>query len=157
MRRVQSSVSNPSLDREFVNEMIRRHLHESQNMGAAGSKTPYGAGRMTPARTPGYTTPGRVSVRQPVRTPNPYSGPPQGSAPGAGPVPNAYGGASSSHAPSASYGTTPSFGGKWVATPSFGGAPQNPQGPPPGMHPGRAAMIQQSGNSAWTPGGGGRW
>lgn len=132
-------------------------MHESQNMGAAGSKTPYGAGRMTPARTPGYTTPGRVSVRQPVRTPNPYSGPPQGSAPGAGPVPNAYGGASSSHAPSASYGTTPSLGANGWQTPSFGGAPQNPQGPPPGMHPGRAALIQQSGNSAWTPGGGGRW
>ncbi|KAJ4498038.1 SH2 domain-containing protein [Lentinula lateritia] len=46
-----------------------RHLHESQNLGNGGGKTPYGAGQRTPAR-PGYATP---SVR-PSRTPNPYGG-----------------------------------------------------------------------------------
>lgn len=50
-----------------------RHLHESQNLAAAGGKTPFGAGMRTPART-GGATPGHLSVRQVGRTPNPYGG-----------------------------------------------------------------------------------
>ena len=128
-------------------------------MGAAGSKTPYGAGRMTPGRTPGYTTPGRMSVRQPARTPNPYSGPAPGTVPQNAPLASSYGGASSSYAPSTSYGSASTPAPTGWQTPAFGGPPPNPQGDAPGMHPSRRAAIlgQSSGSSGWEPGGGGRW
>jgi len=122
-----------------------RHLHESQNQqaSAAGGKTPFGAGTRTPAR-PGNATPGHMSVRQPARTPNPYSG---------GTTPGRYGGATPapfppSAVPQAVYGFAPpppqqpSYG---YQTPSH-----RPPFPPPGqplpagMNPARAAMIQQS-------------
>lgn len=81
-----------------------RHMHESQNPGGGGGKTPYG-GRTparTPAagRTPGHNTPGHHSVRvpppstysQPPAQSYPYSQPPYGgyppSAPGGLPPPN---------------------------------------------------------------------
>ncbi|KAI0798004.1 transcription elongation factor Spt6 [Abortiporus biennis] len=114
-----------------------RHMHETQNLGGGLSgKTPYG-GR-TPARTPaaGHATPGRMSVRQIGRTPNPYG-------PGQQP-PTGFGAP-----PPTSFGMPPPqtpYGGGFQ-TP-YGGRP--PPGPPPnaapaGMNPQRAAMIQQSG------------
>ncbi|KAH9935008.1 transcription elongation factor Spt6 [Fomitopsis serialis] len=110
-----------------------RHIHESGRGGGGlgGGKTPYGAGR-TPARTPaaGHATPGHMSVRQMGRTPNPYG--PGGQVPG-----------------------TSSLGG---ATPAFGAPPRTPYGGgfqtpnPAGVHPARAALIQQG-----DAGGGGGW
>ncbi|OSX65311.1 hypothetical protein POSPLADRAFT_1167539 [Postia placenta MAD-698-R-SB12] len=129
-----------------------RHMHESKNLGGGlGAKTPFGA--RTPARTPapGHVTPGQMSVRQVGRTPNPYSG--QGSVPpatgfgGATPAPPSFA------TPAMPYGTSsygsappPNLGG-WQ-TPGFGVQPQPPAGPP-GVHPARAAMIQQS-EGGWT-------
>jgi hypothetical protein len=45
-----------------------RFIHRSSlgANGPSGGKTPYGG------RTPGHRTPGRMSVRQVGRTPNPY-------------------------------------------------------------------------------------
>lgn len=61
---------------ELCDAFKLRQIHDSQNLGSAASgKTPYAA--RTPGRTPalsGMATPGRVSVRQPGRTPNPYGG-----------------------------------------------------------------------------------
>lgn len=129
-----------------------RHMHESKNLGGGlGAKTPFGA--RTPARTPapGHATPGQMSVRQVGRTPNPYGG--QGSVPpatgfgGATPAPPSFA------TPAMPYGTSsygsappPNLGG-WQ-TPGFGVQPQPPAGPP-GVHPARAAMIQQS-EGGWT-------
>jgi len=111
-----------------------RHLHESQNLGgAAGGRTPFGAGARTPARTPGHVTPGHMSVRQP----NPYTGA----------TPSALGPPASSYGlpPQTPYGyQTPSA--YPPRTPSFA---QQPPVIPPGMNPARAAMIQNSGG--WGP------
>ncbi|OAX41960.1 transcription elongation factor Spt6 [Rhizopogon vinicolor AM-OR11-026] len=114
-----------------------RHLHQSQNLAgsaaaAAGGKTPY-AGARTPARTPAH--PGHMSIRQAVRTPNPYGG--QTPAPGIGGPGFGPGAASSSFnmpPPQASFG---------YQTPAYSGPPP---GIPPGMNPQRAAMIQ---NTSW--------
>lgn len=138
MRCLQSSVCTIFPD-SFSHSRIHRHLHESQNLGGGGigGKTPYG-GR-TPARTPapGHATPGRMSVRQPGRTPNPYGhqGTPSGSGFGA--------------PPATTFGATP-YGG--YQTPGGGRPPpppsgfgQTPAGVPSGMNPQRAAMIQQNG------------
>lgn len=143
------------------------HLHESRNLtGAPGGKTPYGAGRMTPAHTPGYATPGRMSVRHThpnTRTPNPYAGPtpnhqpPPPPPPMGMPPPGVYGhpsnyGATPTPTPPVYGYQTPSAG---MGTPSGGYGQPHPPPPPAGMNPARAAMIQNSG--AWAPGGGGRW
>lgn len=125
-----------------------RHLHESQNLGAgaAGGKTPFGAGGRTPARTPGHATPGRMSVRQlPGRTPNPYGGatPAPSTYPPPGPTPASYG-----MPPQTPYGyQTPSA--YPPRTPAY-----QPQPPavalPAGMNPARAAMIQTNqGGGGW--------
>ncbi|KAF8522273.1 transcription elongation factor Spt6 [Hysterangium stoloniferum] len=103
----------PSLCDAFKYRSVR-HIHESQNPGAGGGKTPYG-GRTparTPAagRTPGHATPSRQSVHAPP--PNTYGGPP---APSNYPVP---------------YGQTPA------------GFP--PNRPTAGVHPSRAAMVQNA-------------
>lgn len=96
-----------------------RHIHESQNLGAGGSKTPYG-GRTparTPAigRTPGHATPGRQSLRVPQP--------------------------SSSLTPQQSFGQ-PNYANNY---PPPSARPAN--GPPNGVHPSRAAMIQNG--SGW--------
>ncbi|KZT70155.1 transcription elongation factor Spt6 [Daedalea quercina L-15889] len=113
-----------------------RHIHESGRTGGGlgGGKTPYGAGGRTPARTPaaGHATPGRTSVRQIGRTPNPYGQ--------SGQVP----GVSSLGASTPAYGVPP-------RTP-YGGGYQTPNPNPPGVHPARAALIQQG-----DTGGGGGW
>ena len=116
-----------------------RHIHESGRSGGGlgGGKTPYGAGGRTPARTPaaGHATPGHMSVRQIGRTPNPYG-------PG-GPVP----GASNLGASTPAYGVPP-------RTP-YGGGYQTPNPGPAGVHPARAALIQQGdsgGGSGWGQG-----
>ncbi|KAI0256807.1 transcription elongation factor Spt6 [Lactifluus subvellereus] len=61
---------------ELCDAFKLRQIHDSQNLGGgAGGKTPYAA--RTPGRTPalsGMATPGRTSVRQTGRTPNPYGG-----------------------------------------------------------------------------------
>ncbi|KAI0273742.1 transcription elongation factor Spt6 [Gloeopeniophorella convolvens] len=61
---------------ELCDAFKLRQIHDSRDLGSgAGGKTPY-AGR-TPGRTPavsGMATPGRASVRQVGRTPNPYGG-----------------------------------------------------------------------------------
>ncbi|KAI0065393.1 transcription elongation factor Spt6 [Artomyces pyxidatus] len=134
---------------ELCDAFKLRQMHESQNHGGggAGGKTPY-AGR-TPGRTPvvsGMATPGRMSVRQMGRTPNPYGGP-AGAPPG---------------------GTTPAYPG----APGFGmPPPKTPYGhqtpfqrpPPPGAgfgqppppNPQRAPLLQEGGwgqsssGSAW--------
>ncbi|KAG6814391.1 hypothetical protein H0H92_010977 [Tricholoma furcatifolium] len=124
-----------------------RHLHESQNIAnaVAGGKTPFGAGGRTPARPQtGAATPGRMSVRQVGRTPNPYSGATPYNAPAA---PNSHSGPGSympSHTP---YGyQTPGH-----RPPAF----QPPPQVPPGMNPARAAMIQQNtGTTGWRQGSG---
>lgn len=122
-----------------------RHLHESQSLGGggAGGKTPYN-GR-TPARTPGplgSATPGRMSVRQVGRTPNPY-GPPTG-----GPM----GGTTPAYPPPASsWGMPPPTTPYGYQTPApFGQQPPPPppNSVPPGMNPQRAALIQNS-TGAW--------
>ena len=131
-----------------------RHLHQSQNLGgaAAGGKTPYGAGARTPARTPGHTTPGHLSVRQvPGRTPNPYGG--QTPAIGfGGSVPtSSY--ATPAPQPLPAYASTPQSLG--YQTPSAFSRPpitQPPSHVPPGMNPQRAAMIQNF--SGWGTDGG---
>ncbi|KAH9951462.1 transcription elongation factor Spt6 [Amylocystis lapponica] len=115
-----------------------RHTHESTNLGGTGvlgGKTPYG-GR-TPARTPapGHATPGRMSVRQIGRTPNPYGG----SAPG---------GSFGVPPPQVSYGhETPGYGSR---PPGAGGFSAAGVG---GMNPDRAAMIErrvtEAGNGGW--------
>ncbi|KAI0726619.1 transcription elongation factor Spt6 [Fomitopsis betulina] len=117
-----------------------RHTHESGRAGGGlgGGKTPYGAGGRTPARTPaaGHTTPGHVSVRQIGRTPNPYG--PGGQVPGA----------STLGASTPAYGAPP-------RTP-YGGGFQTPNPGPAGVHPARAALIQQGdsgGGSGWGQGG----
>ncbi|TFY57669.1 hypothetical protein EVJ58_g6888 [Rhodofomes roseus] len=111
-----------------------RHIHESGRTGGGlgGGKTPYGAGGRTPARTPaaGHATPGHMSVRQMGRTPNPYG--PGGQVPGA----------STLGAATPAYGAPP-------RTP-YGGGFQTPN--PAGVHPARAALIQQG-----DAGGGGGW
>ena len=137
------------------------YLHESQNASMAPPKTPYGAGRMTPGRTPART-PGHMSsisamssmqsmsVRNPSATPRHF-------------------GASSafSSVPSSSGGTPMSnFGGSTLGAPStlgfqtprggnggFTPRPGGPPAPPPGMNPQRASMIQESGG--WGSSGGG--
>ncbi|KAH7107505.1 SH2 domain-containing protein [Auriculariales sp. MPI-PUGE-AT-0066] len=66
--------SVPSVS-QLTDAFKTRHLYETTK-AAAGGKTPYGAGIMTPggSRTPGHVTPGRASIRQPAsRTPNPYA------------------------------------------------------------------------------------
>jgi len=120
-----------------------RHLHQSQNLGAAGAggKTPYGAGTRTPARTPGHTTPGHLSVRQvPGRTPNPYGG----QTPAVG-----FGG----NAPASSFAVPPSQPLGYQTPSAYSRPPiaQPPPHVPPGMNPQRAAMIQNS--SGWGTGG----
>ncbi|TDL24763.1 transcription elongation factor Spt6 [Rickenella mellea] len=143
---------------ELCDAFKMRHLHQSQNLGGvAGNKTPYGAGRMTPARTPGHrtpghATPGHMSVRQVPRTPNPYSGttPAPTAYPAATPVPFAQG-APWLGAPLQGYGfQTPA-----AYPPPPPGYPAQPPNAPPGMDPGRAAMLQQNagGSSGWD----GRW
>ncbi|KAG6874201.1 hypothetical protein C0995_003747 [Termitomyces sp. Mi166 len=125
---------------------FERHLHESQNIAnaAAGGKTPFGAGGRTPARPQtGGATPGRMSVRQVGRTPNPYSGATPYNAPSA---PNAPTPASGYMPPQTPYG---------YQTPSHRPASfQPPPQVPPGMNPARAAMIQQNGGwgqgSSWS-------
>ncbi|KAA1471105.1 transcription elongation factor Spt6 [Dentipellis sp. KUC8613] len=126
-----------------------RHLHESQNLGGggAGGKTPY-SGR-TPARTPGplgSATPGRMSVRQIGRTPNPYAptpgGPMGGTTPAYPPPPSSWG----MPPPQTPYG---------YQTPAPFGQPPPPPPPnagPPGMNPQRAALIQNSAG-AWNQNG----
>ncbi|KAG5728025.1 Transcription elongation factor SPT6 [Termitomyces sp. T112] len=117
-----------------------RHLHESQNIAnaAAGGKTPFGAGGRTPARPQtGGATPGRMSVRQVGRTPNPYSGATPYNASSA---PNAHTPAGGYMPPQTPYG---------YQTPSNRPPIQPPPQVPPGMNPARAAMIQQ--NGGWGP------
>ncbi|KAG6917973.1 hypothetical protein DXG01_017157 [Tephrocybe rancida] len=122
-----------------------RHLHESQNIAsaAAGGKTPFGAGARTPARPQtGGATPGRMSVRQVGRTPNPYNGTTPYHAPSA---PNPIGG------PGPASGYPPSQTPYGYQTPSHRPASfQPPPQLPAGMNPARAAMIQQkTGTSGW--------
>ncbi|KAF5380895.1 hypothetical protein D9615_004007 [Tricholomella constricta] len=124
-----------------------RHLHESQNIAnaAAGAKTPFGAGVRTPARPQaGGVTPGRMSVRQVGRTPNPYSGatPYNGPNPYSGPLPGP-----GYLPPQTPYG---------YQTPSHRPPNLQPQPPvPPGMNPARAALMQQNaGTSGWGQGSG---
>ncbi|CCM04612.1 uncharacterized protein FIBRA_06796 [Fibroporia radiculosa] len=109
-----------------------RHIHESKNLGGGGlgGKTPFGA--RTPARTPapGHATPGHMSVRQVGRTPNPYG---QGSAP----PPSGFG------APTpASYATPMPYGSSSYGVPGY--PPPPASAGPPGVHPSRAGLIQQS-------------
>ncbi|KAG6851027.1 hypothetical protein H0H93_004514 [Arthromyces matolae] len=119
-----------------------RHLHESQNIAnaVAGGKTPFGAGGRTPARLQtGGATPGRMSVRQVGRTPNPYSGatpynPPSSQNPSAPSAPS-----SGYLPPQTPYG---------YQTPHRPSGFQPPTQVPPGMNPGRAAMIQQNGGAS---------
>ncbi|KZT09507.1 transcription elongation factor SPT6 [Laetiporus sulphureus 93-53] len=125
-----------------------RHIHESKNLGGGGlsGKTPYG-GR-TPARTPapGHATPGHMSVRQAARTPNPYGVPSGAPAPTSlsstmpkpfgAPMPQPFGAS-----PFGMPAQTP-YGG--YQTPSYPSQPPPPPTVPPGVHPSRAAMIQQS-------------
>ncbi|PCH37999.1 transcription elongation factor Spt6 [Wolfiporia cocos MD-104 SS10] len=133
-----------------------RHIHESKNVGAValGGKTPYG-GR-TPARTPapGHATPGHMSVRQAARTPNPYGGP------SSVPPPTSFGAPSSGPynppIPGVPYGGPSAFGmpppvpyGGGFQTPAYPPQPQPPS-VPPGIHPTRAAMIQES-EGGWRP------
>ncbi|KAF8576398.1 transcription elongation factor Spt6 [Ramaria rubella] len=97
-----------------------RHIHESQNPGGSGGgKTPYG-GR-TPARTPATgRTPGHVTPgHHSVRVP-----------------------------PPSTYGQPPTSQG-YGQPPYPGYPPPRPSGgmPPNGVHPSRAAMIQN--NSGW--------
>lgn len=145
----------------MAKSFILSYLHESTNRGGAaatGSKTPYGAGRMTPARTPaqpGYATPGHMSVRQTARTPNPYQPTPP---PGVTPQ------AASTYASASTYAATPSYG---YQTPRSGAMPPPPVPPAGapyvaptqpasmGMNPARAAMIQNMGG--WGSGSGGGW
>jgi transcription elongation factor SPT6 len=114
-----------------------RHIHESQNPSGAGGKTPYGGrtpGR-TPAlgRTPGHVTPGRGGVtpgRQSVRVAPPTNTYSQQ------PPPQAY----------PPYGQPPYSG--YPPPPRPPG--EMPPPPPNGVHPSRAAMIQNStGASGW--------
>lgn len=112
-----------------------RHLHESQNLAAAGGKTPFGAGMRTPARPPGGATPGRMSVRQVGRTPNPYGG----QTPYGGPPipPTAYG-----IPPHASYGyQTPSH-----RPPNF---PGQHASLPPNLNAPRPPILPQSSAGHW--------
>ncbi|KAH8116918.1 transcription elongation factor SPT6 [Phellopilus nigrolimitatus] len=136
------------------------YLHESGLLGGApggaGGKTPYGAGRMTPARTPGH-----MSVRQAPRTPNPYSAPgPSSGPPLMAPIPggSSYGGSSSYGGPGGFGFQTPRPGGFPLPPPPGAGGfpPQQPPVAPSGMNPGRAAMIQNMGGSGGAWGSGGR-
>ncbi|KAL5532712.1 SPT6 [Sanghuangporus sanghuang] len=126
---------------ELCNAFKVRYLHESQSAGAAaaGSKTPYGAGRMTPGRPSGLATPGRASIRQPAQTPNPYSSsmPPPGPAMAPSVPGSSYGGSSA-------YSAAPS--GFGFQTPRPGSFPGQ-QPPAPGMNPPRPAMVQNTGAS----------
>ncbi|KAG6900843.1 hypothetical protein C0993_009961 [Termitomyces sp. T159_Od127] len=111
-----------------------RHLHESQNVvnAAAGGKTPFGAGGRTPARPQtGGATPGRMSVRQVGRTPNPYSGA------------TPYNAISGTSAPTPGTGYMPPQTPYGYQTPHRPPSFQPPSQVPPGMNPARAAMIQQ--------------
>ena len=119
-----------------------RYLHESQNLAAgggagAGGKTPYGAGRMTPGRTPGFATPGHMSVRQPSRTPNPFAGVPSSSNSNAATTGSTYGG-STQYGGATSYGGASSYGYETPRS-TTAGPPQ-----PSGLNPARAAMIQNA-------------
>lgn len=118
-----------------------RYLHESQHAsgaGGAGGKTPYGAGRMTPARTPagGFNGSGQMSVRHPGPSHPPKATPVSGTT---------YGGATT-------YGPPPGYG---FQTPRPGFPPQQPP-VPSGLNPSRAAVMQNTGpNGGW--GSSGRW
>lgn len=170
---------------ELCNAFKVRHIHESKNVaGGAGGKTAYG-GR-TPARTPAAAlssmTPGRMSVRQPARTPNPYAQPPAipartpnpyGAPPPTAasrtpnpyinpPPPNVPSGMTPQYPPAAGFAMPPP--GYPVPQPTWGSQTPTPgafaQAPPDphGMNPQRAAMIQGAGPT-WggTPNGSGGW
>lgn len=115
---------------------------------------------MTPGRTPGYATPGHISVRHATRTPNPYPGPIPSAIPQPMPGSSVYGGASAyGVAPNAFGYQTPRSGGYPAGIPgAHNYAASQPAGPPPGMNAGRAAMIQNTGGGAanWRNGGGWR-
>jgi transcription elongation factor SPT6 len=119
-------------------------LHESQNLGGAGAggKTPFGAG----GRTPGHATPGRMSVRNVGKTPNPYGGPPRP----AGAATPAYGAP-----PASNFGLPPQTPFSGYQTPSAAYTSGLPSAFPAGMNPDRAAMIQKSGG--WESSGGSGW
>jgi len=132
-----------------MESFLRRHLHESQNLGGAGAggKTPFGAG----GRTPGHATPGHMSVRNVGRTPNPYVGP----RPAGGATP--YGGAAP---PVSNYGlpSQNTYGGYQTPSaypPRPPGFPQQQPAVPAGMNPARAAMIQEAGGWGQSAGNGG--
>lgn len=100
-------------------------------------------GRTPSHRTPGHVTPGHLSVRQPSRTPNPYFNPTGGVVPGGA---SQYGGSTQ---PWSQGGATPAqWGGHRTPLPPSNAAP--PSNAPYGMHPGRAAMIQNaSASNEW--------
>lgn len=131
----------------FIKLVLLRHLHESQNAAAAaaGGKTPYGAGRMTPGRTPGYTTPGHMSVRQAARTPNPYPT-------AAPPISSLSMGGWSTPAQSQAFPGYQTPGHSRPPASAF--PPMGSSSVPSGIHPSRAAMIQ---NSAMSGGSGSHW
>ena len=132
-----------------------RYLHESQNLAAgggagAGGKTPYGAGRMTPGRTPGFVTPGHMSVRQPSRTPNPFAGVPSSSNSNAATTGSTYGG-STQYGGATSYGGASSYGYQTPRS-TTAGPPQ-----PSGLNPARAAMIQNASAASGSWSASGSW
>ncbi|KAG5652250.1 hypothetical protein H0H81_005645 [Sphagnurus paluster] len=143
----------PEDELRLCHHSLPRHLHESQNVAnaVAGGKTPFHGGR-TPARPQaGGATPGRMSVRQVGRTPNPYSG----ATPYNGPAPqNPFGAA-----PPGSFNVPPPQTPYGYQTPSHRppNFPPPPTNIPPGMNPARAALLQQNtGPSGWTQGSGWR-
>lgn len=133
MRCFQNSVNiSRSLLLVSPSDHTSSHLHETSSN--IGGRTPFHAGR-TPAggrtpggRTPGHATPGHISVRQIGRTPY---GVPVAHTP-------AYGGGGATPfgmpIPSNTYAgyQTPS------ANTGYGGNPM------PGVHPSRAALINQA-------------
>lgn len=127
-----------------LTDYLQRYLHESQNasgMGPRGGKTPYGAGRMTPGRTPAARTPGHMSVRQPGQLPNMFGAPSAGQSSVNTPMTGtSYGGATA-------YGGATSYGFQ-TPRPGFVPPAANP-GPPPGMNPQRASMIQNPSWGSW--------
>ncbi|KAI0054143.1 transcription elongation factor Spt6 [Auriscalpium vulgare] len=134
---------------ELCDAFKLRQIHESQSLGTgAGGKTPYG-GR-TPGRTPalGSATPGRMSVRQPARTPNPYGGASARVAAGGGSTPAS--GFNGMPPPQTPYGYQTPFGGRPPPPPNAYGQPPAPAG----MNTPRAAAVQ---NSGWGQAPGGPW
>lgn len=87
--------------------------------------------------TPGYATPGRMSVRRVPRTPNPYPGAPSVHSSVAATTGSTYGG-------STAYGGASAYG---YQTPRAGAQP-----PAPGLNPPRAAVVQNAGSSNWNSG-----